>query len=57
MTIDIILDNGGGELDKATIEIADGDDFDDRADDAISNVLDGWTFRVGDTIRIEGRQE
>ena len=52
MDIDVILENGGGELDRARLNIAEGEDFDDRVDYEVANVIEGWMLSVGDTIRI-----
>lgn len=57
MKFAIIQENSGGEICREEVELAtngaeDDMDFADRVDDAITEVLEGWIFAVGDTIRI-----
>ena len=50
MKIAVILENTGGELDRAIVDASALDD--DAIDDAVSAVIESWRFAVGDTIKI-----
>jgi hypothetical protein len=53
MKIAIILTGSGGELDRSEIDIPDDHhDMDEAVNLAASEVIEGWTLSVGDTITI-----
>lgn len=47
--IKVVLSGAGGVLDRQVIDVPNDAD---AIDDAVSNVIEGWTLSVGDTIRI-----
>ncbi len=56
----IILDNGGGPLDRAEVSYNENDaDPGERLDEAVKRVIEGWTLSAGDTIKIRepGRED
>lgn len=56
MKIAVILENAPGcVLERQEREVADDPDggyAGDAIDDAVSEVLEGWTYSLGDTIKI-----
>lgn len=55
MTIEVILNGPGGELDRVSFETEarqDDPDFDDIVNDCVAEILNDWRFGVGDTITI-----
>lgn len=51
MRIAVILDNGGGEMDRAEINIDEEDD--ENTNLMIHEVIEDWVISVGDIIRVE----
>lgn len=53
MKIAVVLENSAGELDRSEFEAnEDREDFEEVVDDAITQILEGWIFSVGDTVKI-----
>jgi hypothetical protein len=53
MKIAIILTGTGGELDRSELDIPENHpDLDEAVNLAASEVIEGWTLSVGDTITI-----
>jgi hypothetical protein len=49
----VILENSPDcELERQEVEYEEGEDSTSTTDDAIMEVLEGWTLSVGDTIKI-----
>ncbi len=54
MRVKVILDNGGGELDRKDISVSDNaQDLQEVLSLAIHEAIDKWVLSPGDTIRIE----
>jgi hypothetical protein len=53
MKIAVILENSPDcDLERETFEVPEGEDFDDIVDDKVTDIIERWPIRVGDTIKI-----
>lgn len=52
MKIAIILENLGGELDRAEINVEESDDSNETSNLSIHEVIEDWILSVGDIIRV-----
>lgn len=52
MKIAIILENIGGELDRAEVNVEESEDSDETVNLSIHEVIEDWILSVGDIIRV-----